>query len=759
VIITDRPYAVPEPLRDCDAPDLPLFDLLGEFGNFYPVNADKKPLKKPGKAAIPKLLEKSRLAAFHTHKERTGWGLRITSPHFVVVDCESPSKKGSDSLGPDGMCHFRDFWISYIHELPRTLTVESGSGGRHFYFTLPVDVVPQGQHLKTRISALPGVDVITYGNRIILPESQVTVRHGSGKYRLVEGLDAGIAEMPRPLALAFAKLLGFEGLNSSKSRPNRKSMGKKRDVVRASRCSGPCDGRDTPVPNKHIETIVGAMLKRFQHMPKLWAYDVAAKSGDQSVSGFEYNIAKLVCIYGCDAQTTEAVVRHWHDLHEGREGMKPFNPKRWGATLKDAAKRAEEFKNADAIPAEESKKREEEEDVVQKVSKPRTTRTTTEICPDFHPVEPSSQEQEAFHAIPKAVRTLTRQRSDLDQDHTDCPEQGDWKLTRSYLLGIAFQARSLGFSTGETVWFWLEHCHKYAPDFPLTQRRMETLMLKADGRVRAIRTQRENRKASVEAGLVEPKKRKPRSDRGSSKRLRQVARAREKGRSLGQIAKDLGLKKSTVQGYVEEINARGGPGAVLRPGKRSAPTVAPSSEDAALLVQVCRASGYNIQVKVANNLSRKLRDYQDQTGFQIELTASMIQKALHDPVNRTSKNLLVVLQLMFANKICEQDAWIKALALRIRQAGLPIARFSNGSPVFVVSRMDLPAAACKTCCIRRELRSFVGAADFDFDVEDIWKKAADLGSMRWAIEFAGRECASAWIARGDAECEGELLAA
>ena len=135
-----------------------------------------------------------------------------------MIDCEHPEKKGPGSLGPDGFATFEAFWKAHVDELAETLIVQSASGGLHYYFLLPWDLLASGQQLAGRIGALSGVDVITAGTKVILPGTEVDVKNGPGKYSVRQGLDVGIAEMPHPLALAFSELLGYKETESRKKR-------------------------------------------------------------------------------------------------------------------------------------------------------------------------------------------------------------------------------------------------------------------------------------------------------------------------------------------------------------------------------------------------------------------------------------------------------------------------------------------------------------------------------------------------------------
>jgi hypothetical protein len=84
------------------------------------------------------------------------------------------------------------------HRLPRTPTVETGGGGRHYYFRLA-----PGERLTKLPALLPGVDLQAEASCVIAPPSI----HASGQpYRWVPGLALGNVPLA-PLPLVIRQLI------------------------------------------------------------------------------------------------------------------------------------------------------------------------------------------------------------------------------------------------------------------------------------------------------------------------------------------------------------------------------------------------------------------------------------------------------------------------------------------------------------------------------------------------------------------------
>lgn len=88
--------------------------------------------------------------------------------NIVVLDIDAKN----------GGYHSLSQWISKYGEIPKTPTVKSGGGGKHFYFRYP------GRELHGRRGMLAGIDFFADGGRVVAPPS----RHASGnRYEWEEG--------------------------------------------------------------------------------------------------------------------------------------------------------------------------------------------------------------------------------------------------------------------------------------------------------------------------------------------------------------------------------------------------------------------------------------------------------------------------------------------------------------------------------------------------------------------------------------------
>lgn len=82
--------------------------------------------------------------------------------NLVVLDVDR-AHHGEDSLAK---------LVARYGPLPETVTVSSGGGGRHFYFTATADPEP----LRSRVGIAQGIDVRAEGGVVVAPPS----RHASG---------------------------------------------------------------------------------------------------------------------------------------------------------------------------------------------------------------------------------------------------------------------------------------------------------------------------------------------------------------------------------------------------------------------------------------------------------------------------------------------------------------------------------------------------------------------------------------------------
>jgi hypothetical protein len=247
--------------------------------------------------------------------------------------------------------------------------------------------------------------------------------------------------------------------------------------------------------------------------------------------------------------------------------------------------------------------------------------------------------------------------------------------------------------------------------------------------------------------------RKTRSDKGSGQFLKQVARARENGLRQGEIGAKYGLSVTTVKRYYGQIRERAGIDAVLRPKKRQPKVVLFTHPLAEALSQRCREIEYEITIKGANGVVAKVLAYAQDLGFQDAIDVMMVERALHRPESRKTRDLTEAWKLFIANRVCEQNPLMRELAVRLRDRGLPSTRFSaNGTRQR--NTMKLPQAVLHASKALRMPCSGLVPESFYPDVDVIWPYVEEYGGLYTAIEQMKRELADKWAkqqSRGDLE--------
>lgn len=109
-----------------------------------------------------------------------------TGNGLLVLDVDAKSG------GPATLAALED----RLGKLPLTPTVQTGGGGRHFYFRYP-----EGLSLGNKVSLLPGIDIRGEGGYVVAPPSQ----HASGqRYRWEAPADTPIADAPTWLLKGIA---------------------------------------------------------------------------------------------------------------------------------------------------------------------------------------------------------------------------------------------------------------------------------------------------------------------------------------------------------------------------------------------------------------------------------------------------------------------------------------------------------------------------------------------------------------------------
>ena len=99
--------------------------------------------------------------------------------NLVAIDID-PAHGGEDSL--------KDL-TARLGALPPTLTVRTGGGGRHLYFSALADPVP----VRSRVGVAPGIDVRAEGGMIVAPPS---IHPSGGRYVWVAA-GAPVTPLPR----------------------------------------------------------------------------------------------------------------------------------------------------------------------------------------------------------------------------------------------------------------------------------------------------------------------------------------------------------------------------------------------------------------------------------------------------------------------------------------------------------------------------------------------------------------------------------
>jgi hypothetical protein len=146
--------------------------------------AGKHPRTKHGVKDASKIPEV--IATWQHMYPLTNWGLACgTASNIVVLDVD---------VDKGGFASLAEFEAGRGEPLPPTLTARTGSGGRHYFFR-PV----QGQRLRNRVSARPGVDFRSDGGYVVVPPAH----HASGGRYAWESWGSTIAELPLDLALSI----------------------------------------------------------------------------------------------------------------------------------------------------------------------------------------------------------------------------------------------------------------------------------------------------------------------------------------------------------------------------------------------------------------------------------------------------------------------------------------------------------------------------------------------------------------------------
>jgi hypothetical protein len=136
------------------------------------------------------------IQAWATAKPGCNWGIRTGEASGLLVLDIDPDKGGDESLAR---------LQQQYGDLPPTLTVRTGSGGRHLYFKYP-----HGSGLSVGTGILPGIDFRGEGGYVIAPPSL----HASGdRYEWLSPSDT-------PVAVAPPRLVELLGKGKAKPQPS-----------------------------------------------------------------------------------------------------------------------------------------------------------------------------------------------------------------------------------------------------------------------------------------------------------------------------------------------------------------------------------------------------------------------------------------------------------------------------------------------------------------------------------------------------------
>lgn len=127
--------------------------------------------------------DKNKLMAHWAHYPTSNIGLRI-SDDLIIVDIDVHKENGFDSLA----VLEREF-----DKLPTTYSVDTPTGGKHYYYRLP-----EGVTIDRQVNAFKGIDLLTNGYVVASPSSI-----NGKKYTVSSGSIDTIAYLPNWLLRAF----------------------------------------------------------------------------------------------------------------------------------------------------------------------------------------------------------------------------------------------------------------------------------------------------------------------------------------------------------------------------------------------------------------------------------------------------------------------------------------------------------------------------------------------------------------------------
>ena len=716
---------------------IPGLDVYGPYGRVYPIDRSKQPLIQNFKRNSARPDDRETILHWLSMVTCSGLGLHIESCQLLIFDCEHFLKKGPQTPKHDGMNEFKRFWQRIVLQLPDHLTVRSGSDGLHHAFLLPIDLVPEGKYFKD-VATLPGIDLLSFGKNVIVPGSCVDVQHGTGEYAIVSGLEAGIGEMPRSLALALIEKMELKDIETLERKTKQRSRKRKS----ADSVTSPSSLHREP-SGELIEPEVGAAIEKMykgnRYFARLWDNQPAEPGHDSSASGQLFNIAKVTIGFHYDKPMARAIAQGWCKRY-----ARPFNSKQWEAIYYQGAVAAYQKDQAKRRLAGTDRKGRGEGSNSKVHNHPpifsvQSSLKEQHIAGTWLPLpeRPDESKQFAFQENKQACASLARNRPDLEKRHSDNRELRDWKLTRSYLLSVAYYAFFVGCNEEEAIWYVAQFVRKSAPpEFELTPRALRTILDCGLRRVRGTKSRTRQGLLNSLAGQAQKitpsnKPRKQRCDKGTSKRLRQVARLREQGLGYRKIAQKLKLSPNTARDYCREVEKRGGTDRVLRPKKRKAVIASFDDPIAKVLFDARREFGHKISGKTANLAFQETMTYAKRVGWEGTLAKNTVRRIAFCLKDRNKNKLIRSLQTPIANSVCESNPTLKFLARRIQLCGLPSKREPKG----IRYRYGFPKAVLRARQAVMELGSWLNPQT----IEEFWKLAENMGNFDEAVKVTRRE--------------------
>lgn len=197
-------------------------DLASQGMRIVPVNREnKKPCLKTGKGHSAASSDPLNIRYWFEHEFPNANIAILTGSEtgLLVVDLDIREKH-------NGISHFDKLLQDLDLDLPKTLTVETGSGGRHLYFKYPA--IDQKIRSVSSIGGYLGVDIIASAHCLVVPPSN----HSSGKqYRYVDcekdppDLSTDIAVLPdQLLQFILEKQEKRNGVEKGKSNKPKSSL-------------------------------------------------------------------------------------------------------------------------------------------------------------------------------------------------------------------------------------------------------------------------------------------------------------------------------------------------------------------------------------------------------------------------------------------------------------------------------------------------------------------------------------------------------